>query len=59
MEAVQRIPLFQLLSNKQKFNLANLMKKINFKEDDIIFEKGEVSQGLYIVSEGVVEINIA
>lgn len=50
--------MFQCLTNKQKFSLANAIKIANFKEGDVIFQAGEVSQGLYIVSSGLVEITL-
>jgi len=31
---------------------------VKFKEGEIIFEAGEVSQGIYIISEGLVEVNL-
>lgn len=55
---VEKISLFQCLTNKQKFSLANAIKIVNFKEGDTIFKAGEVAQGLYIVSEGSVEISL-
>lgn len=56
---IEKISLFQCLTNKQKFSLANAIKIVNFKEGDIIFKAGEVAQGIYIVSEGLVEINLS
>ena len=32
---------------------------MKFKEGEIIFEPGEVSQGIYIISEGQVELSLA
>jgi CRP-like cAMP-binding protein len=47
------------LTNKQKFALSNSIKEVKFKEGEIIFEAGEVSQGIYIISEGQVELTLA
>jgi signal-transduction protein with cAMP-binding, CBS, and nucleotidyltransferase domain len=40
MEIIQKISLFQSLTNKQKFNLANSIKMAKFKENKTIFEAG-------------------
>jgi cGMP-dependent protein kinase len=37
---IEAISLFQCLTNKQKFSLANSIKIANFKEGDIIFNAG-------------------
>lgn len=40
MEIIQKISLFQSFTNKQKFMLANSIKMLKYKEDDVIFETG-------------------
>jgi signal-transduction protein with cAMP-binding, CBS, and nucleotidyltransferase domain len=55
---VEKISLFQCLTNKQKFSFANSIKIAAFKKGDIIFKAGDVSHGLFIISEGFVEISL-
>lgn len=57
-EVIERISLFNCLTNKQKYGLANGIKTAFYHAGEIIFEAGEVSQGLYIISEGLVEISL-
>ena len=57
-EVVERISLFQCLTNKQKYNLANSIKLARYRTNDTIFHLGDVSTGIYIISEGVVELRI-
>ena len=57
-EVVERIGLFQCLTNKQKYNLANSIKLARYRANDVIFHIGDVSSGIYIVSEGLVELRI-
>lgn len=40
MGVIQKISLFQSLTNKQKFSLANSIKIAKFKEGETIFEAG-------------------
>ena len=57
-ETIERIGLFQCLTNKQKYTLANHIKDSTFKDGEVIFEANDLANGIYIVSEGLVEINI-
>ncbi len=57
-DTIERIPLFQCLTNKQKYSLSNAIKTINFKQNQIIFNVGDSSQALYIISEGEVKVEI-
>jgi CRP-like cAMP-binding protein len=57
-ETIESIGLFQCLTNRQKFSLTHLIKEANFKAGEVIFEAGDVSNGIYIVSEGAVEITL-
>ena len=47
---VEKIGLFQCLTNKQKYSLANLIKSAAFKKGEVIFDTGDLSIGIYIVS---------
>ena len=53
-ETIERIGLFQCLTNKQKYTLANHIKYSNFKDGEVIFEANDLANGIYIVSEGLV-----
>lgn len=55
-EIIEKISLFQCLTNKQKFALANTIKNLYYKAGDIIFKEGDLSQGLFIIAEGQVSI---
>ena len=55
---IERIGLFQCLTNKQKYSLANLIKSADFKNGQTIFDTGDLSIGIYIVSDGLVEITM-
>ena len=49
-DIVDRISLFQCLTNKQKYSLANSIKIAAYKKGDIIFKANDPSSGLFIFS---------
>lgn len=55
-EAIEKVPLFSCLTNKQKYALSNTIKIMVFNPGEVIFHQGDDAQALYIISEGNVKI---
>lgn len=49
-EMIEKVSLFQCLTNKQKFSLANAIKDVSYGDGEIIFNVGDVATGLFIIS---------
>ena len=58
-EIVEKIGLFHCLTNKQKYSLAQHIKEASYRSGEVIFEEGDVSNGIYIVPEGLVEVSLS
>lgn len=58
MASISKVPLFGCLTNKQKFAISDAIKLAVFQAGEIIFEKDDDVQMVYIVSEGLVKISI-
>jgi signal-transduction protein with cAMP-binding, CBS, and nucleotidyltransferase domain len=50
MATIGKVPLFGCLTNKQKFAIAHAIKLAVFQPGDVIFEKDDDVQMIYIVS---------
>ncbi len=59
MEAIQKVPLFSCLTNKQIHALAGTIKMVVFNPGEYIFRVADDAQAMYIISEGNVKIEIA
>lgn len=53
-EIIEKISLFNCLTNKQKYTLSNSIKEASFRAGEVIFEAGDLSNGLYLISQGLV-----
>ena len=49
-------PLFQMLSNQELECVAQLTKPRKFAAGQVIFDEGELEDGLYIIASGEVEV---
>ena len=58
LQAIEKVPLFSCLTNKQKHALSNTIKIMLFNAGETIFWEGDDAQALYIISEGHVRISI-
>lgn len=56
IEVFKGIPLFQDLNNAEKLRLSRIFQKVGFRENDIIFEAGEMGDALYVIREGSVQV---
>ena len=57
-QLIKNVPLFQYLSNKQRFALASALQSLIYNSNEIIFREGEDSHVMYIIMEGQILIQI-
>lgn len=55
---LKNIPLFKSLSDEEFASIQEKLEEINFAENTLVFEAGEIGDCLYIISEGEVEVYI-
>ena len=53
---LKKIPLFQALSETEIDNLSDSLRRVQVKQGQIVFRRGDEATGLYIVNKGSVKI---
>ncbi|KAK1442450.1 cGMP-dependent kinase [Babesia gibsoni] len=56
MAAISKVYIFRHLSDKQRDMLIKAIKTVRYKQNDIIFNEGEIGDTLYIIKNGEVAI---
>lgn len=56
LDALRRSPLFELLSPAELEVVAELSRPVRFAAGEIVFEKGEMGDALYVLASGEIEI---
>ena len=56
LDALRRSPLFELLSPAELEAVAELSKPVRFAAGEIVFEKGDMGDALYVLASGEIEI---
>ncbi|KAK1936351.1 cGMP dependent protein kinase [Babesia divergens] len=56
MAAIRKVYIFRHLSDKQTDMLIKAIKTIRYKQNDVIFNEGEIGDTLYIIKNGEVAI---
>lgn len=54
---LKNIPIFQTLSRNELLEVDELLHERTYEPGEIIFEKGEMGHGIYIILEGRVKVN--
>ena len=54
--ALQRLPLFKLLSTEETHALASQVRELRLAKGGILFNKGDVPHGFYVLLEGRVQL---
>jgi CRP-like cAMP-binding protein len=57
IEMLKNIPIFQTLTRKELLEVDELLHERTYETGEIIFEKGEIGHGIYIILEGRVKVN--
>ncbi|CAD5116465.1 DgyrCDS5350 [Dimorphilus gyrociliatus] len=57
-EFLQKVPLFNELTNYERNNIAYALQTIEFKDKDIILKQGEPGDSMYFVEKGLVKCTI-
>lgn len=55
-DLLKEVPLFQLLDDSERTELAAQLEVVNFASGEIIFQYGEPGDAIYIISSGEVEM---
>lgn len=55
---VNRLPLFQFLTDKQKISISYNMNTLKYCENEIIFKANDDAISFFIIIEGIIEITI-
>src|SRR5690242_14577077 len=55
-DLLKEVPLFQLLDDNERVELAGQLDLVEFGPGDIIFEYGEPGDSIYVISAGEVEV---
>ena len=55
-DLLKEVPLFQLLDDHERAELAGQLELVRFNPGDIIFEYGEPGDAIYVISSGEVEV---
>lgn len=58
IELLKNIPLFKSLSEEEFNSIHEKLEEVNYTENTLVFETGEIGDCLYIVVEGEVEVYI-
>ena len=56
IHALQSVPVFNELTPKQFKEISRLIHKRNYKKGEIIFKKGSLGEGMYLILSGSVVI---
>ena len=56
IDFLRTVPVFDLLSNREKRKIHALLHVRKFSKDEIVFRQGDPGVGLYIVREGKCEV---
>ena len=56
LAVISRSPLFEMLSNQELEQIANLTHKRSFRAGETVFEEGELGSGLFVITSGEVEV---
>ena len=54
---LKNIPIFKTLSRNELLEVDELLHERTYEAGEIIFEKGEMGHGIYIILEGRVKVN--
>ncbi len=54
---LRNVPIFQTLNRNELLEVDELLHERNYEAGEIIFEKGEMGHGIYIILEGRVKVN--
>ena len=57
IEMLKNIPIFQTLTRNELLEVDELLHERVYEAGEIIFEKGEMGHGIYIILEGRVKVN--
>ena len=57
IEMLKDIPIFQTLTRNELLEVDELLHERTYETGEIIFEKGEMGHGIYIILEGRVKVN--
>src|ERR1700722_7162043 len=57
IEALKNIPIFHQLTRNELLEVDELLHERTFEKGEIIFEKGEIGHGIYIILSGKVRVN--
>ena len=58
IEHLKNIPLFKSLGEDEFTSIHEKLEEVNFTENTLVFESGEIGDCLYVVVEGEVEVYI-
>jgi CRP/FNR family cyclic AMP-dependent transcriptional regulator len=57
VEVLRNIPIFHQLTRKELLEVDELLHERTYEKGEIIFEKGEMGHGIYIILSGKVRVN--
>ena len=57
IERLKNIPIFHTLTRKELFEVDELLHDRLYEKGEIIFEKGEMGHGIFIILSGMVRVN--
>ncbi|MTI40627.1 Crp/Fnr family transcriptional regulator [Fulvivirga lutimaris] len=57
MKIIQQVEIFSLLSDKHLEEVASEIKTLSLKEDEVIFNKGELGDSMFIIVDGRVKVH--
>jgi signal-transduction protein with cAMP-binding, CBS, and nucleotidyltransferase domain len=55
---VSKIPIFKYLTSKQRDAISYHMNTLRYEQGDAVFKAGDAATSLYIILEGLIEIDI-
>ena len=56
LKALEKVPIFETLSEKELKNIAQLTHEREYKLNEFIFKKHAPAEGMYVILEGEIEI---
>jgi CRP/FNR family cyclic AMP-dependent transcriptional regulator len=57
IETLKNIPIFKQLTRSELREVNELLHERTYEKDEIIFEKGEIGHGIYLILSGRVQVN--
>jgi CRP/FNR family transcriptional regulator, cyclic AMP receptor protein len=57
IERLKNIPIFHQLTRNELLEVDELLHERTYEQGEVIFEKGEIGQGIYIILSGKVRVN--